>query len=348
MLHRAASEAGLCCHSLSDDRFWLVSGVLQKELVVLSSVDAELVQADPDGAAAVVVAKLQVLMDTCREELGIRWRTYTSHPQANCELLYQEFDQVRELSGAAIMLGIQTENLRYEELCIAGAELYTTEFMRAMQQREVRFWTAMTRNDFRTVQEILHEIIQEEFQVGRMNIQCAAAMFYALLNKVRCAIDAMRPLAGPDAFAAFETAPRILYRKSLQDVAEQIDVIFDTFYHDESKSTAPPPWLQKLDHYIRTNFCDPNLNVATAADRFGLNAAYVSRVFKKCYGHSILEQINLLRIEYACQLMQENRLLKDVAAEVGYDNPQRMNRVFLKYTGITPKAYMERQHTLFP
>ena len=74
--------------------------------------------------------------------------------------------------------------------------------------------------------------------------------------------------------------------------------------------------------------------------------AYASRIYKRFFGHSILEKINLLRIERAKQQMLENCLLKDIAIAVGYDNPQRMNRAFQKYTGLTPKEFMEQHQTL--
>lgn len=345
MLHLAATEVGRCCGELATDDFWILSGAHPSEVVVLFSVCVELFHRDRRALEQQITGTLQRVMETCNIS-GVCWRAYTSHPTLEFELLSQTFDQARELMAAAVMLGLTDQNISYEDLCAPGAEIYTPEYMRTIQQQEGRFWGALSRNDFRKAQSVLHEIIAVQFQLGRMNIQCASAMFYALLNKVRCAIDCMRLLAGPEAFEAFETAPRILYRKSLKEVEEQIDVIFDTFYHDESNSALPPPWLTKLSEYINVNFCDPNLNIATAADHFGLNPAYASRIYKRFFGHSILEKINLLRIERAKQQMLENCLLKDIAIAVGYDNPQRMNRAFQKYTGLTPKEFMEQHQTL--
>lgn len=345
MLHRVAAEVGRFCGKNATEDFWLLSGALPSEVVVLFSVCADLFHRDRRALERQITSTLQQIMETCNVS-GIFWRAYTSHPTLEFERLSQTFDQTRELMAAAVMLGLTNQNISYEDLCAPGAEIYTPEYMRTVQQQEGRFWGALSRNDFRKAQDTLHEIIAFQFQPGHMNIQGASAMFYALLNKVRCAIDCMRLLSGPEAFEAFETAPRILYRKSLKEVAEQIDVIFDTFYYDKSNSASPPPWLTKLSDYIHVNFCDPNLNIATAADHFGLNPAYASRIYKRFFGHGILDEINLLRIEQAKQQMLENRLLKDIAAAVGYDNPQRMNRAFQKYTGLTPKEFMEQHQTL--
>lgn len=345
LLHLAAAEIGRCCGCFSTEDIWLLSGMLPSEIAVLFSIRADFYRRDRQELEQNIAHMLQSIMDSCRTA-GLIWRAFTSHPTLEAELLSQTFDQARELMAAAVMLGLPEQNIRYEDLCVAGAELYTPEFMRTVQQQEGRFWTALSRNDFPKVQALLHEIIAVQFQQEHLNVQCATAVFYALLNKVRCAIDCMRLLAGPEAFVAFETAPRILYRKSIREVEEQIDVIFDTFYHDKINSAAPPPWLSRLATYIQDNFWDPNLNIATAADHFGLNPAYASRIYKRFFGHGMLDRINLLRIEEAKKQMLANRRLKDIAASVGYDNPQRMNRAFQKYIGVTPKEFMEQHQTL--
>lgn len=345
LMHLAASEIGRCCGILSSEDLWMLSGMLPSEIAVLFSIRGEFYRRDRQALEQKVSGVLQEIMDSCGTS-GITWRAYTSHPTLEAELISQTFDQARELMAAAVMLGLTAQNIRYEDLCVAGAELYTPDYMRTVQQQEGRFWTALSRNDFQKVQAVLHEMIAVQFRLEHLNVQCATAVFYALLNKVRCAIDCMRLVAGPEAFVAFETAPRILYRKSIREVEEQIDVIFDTFYHDKSNSASPPPWLSRLQEYIQGHYCDPNLNIATAADRFGLNPAYASRLYKRYFGHGILERINLLRIEEAKKQMQANRRLKDIAAAVGYDNPQRMNRAFQKYIGVTPREFMEQHQTL--
>ena len=345
LFHMAASQIGTFCGSHANDTCWALSGTVPSNVVILFSIDGALMEQSRANSDEKIRSILQKIMDTCNI-CGLTWQAYTSHPTGDYDALHAAYDQARELMAAAVMLGLSQQNLSYEDLCIPGSEINTPEYMKLVQQQENRFWTALSRNDFKKAQELLHEIIDIQFQPEHLNIQCVSSIFYALLNKVRCAIDCMRLFAGPDAFDAFDTAPRILYRKSLNEVRIQIDVIFDTYYHDKSKSPTPPPWLTRLEEYIEQNYCDSNLNVATAADQFGLNPAYASRMYKRFYGCSILEQINRLRIQRGKELMQENRLLKDIAQELGYDNPQRMNRAFHKYTGVTPKEYMEQHQTL--
>lgn len=345
LFHKGAGQVGRFCGSHADKTCWALSGTVPSEVVILFSIDSSLMNQGRRDADEKVRSVLQDMMDHCNV-CGLSWRAYTSHPTGDYDALHAAYDQAKELMAAAVMLGLSQQNLSYEDLCIPGAKINTAEYMKLVQQQENRFWTALSRNDFEKAQEILHEIMEVQFQPEHLNVQCVSSVFYALLNKVRCAIDCMRLFAGQEAFDAFETAPRILYRKSLDEVRVQIDVIFATYYHDKSNAPTPPPWLTRLEEYIQANYCDPNLNVATAADQFGLNPAYASRIYKRFYGCSILEQINRLRIQRAKVLMQENKLLKDIAQELGYDNPQRMNRAFHKYTGVTPKEYMEQHQTL--
>ena len=263
-----------------------------------------------------------------------------SPPVPNIGQIHEAYAMTCELFAAAVTYSLDVELLRYEDLCRAGNTIFTAEYMKGLQHREIKYWLALSANDFREAQRILHEIVQYDLRLEQLNVQCMSAVFYSLLNKLRCAIDGMRLLAGRSAFEAFETAPQILYSQSLMQVDLQIDVIFDTFYHDESRSTAPPPWLSRLQQYIHENYCDSNLNVATAANHFNLNAAYAARIYKKQDGISILDDINMLRLEEAKKLIAQHHSLTEVASITGYDNLQRMNRAFKKYFGVAPKTYM--------
>lgn len=104
MLHLAATEVGRCCGELATDDFWILSGALPSEVVVLFSVCVELFHRDRRALEQQIAGTLQRVMETCNIS-GVCWRAYTSHPTLEFELLSQTFDQARELVAAAVMLG---------------------------------------------------------------------------------------------------------------------------------------------------------------------------------------------------------------------------------------------------
>lgn len=65
MLHLAATEVGRCCGELATDDFWILSGALPSEVVVLFSVCVELFHRDRRALEQQITGTLQRVMETC-------------------------------------------------------------------------------------------------------------------------------------------------------------------------------------------------------------------------------------------------------------------------------------------
>lgn len=339
LLHSAAQTLGRRCGDSSDIDFQMISAVLGREIVLLLSVPHGEMQ-QLETASERLRAHLRSWIEL--PETPVKFRTATS---TACDLdnISWGYDQARELSGFVTMLSLTSPVIFYEDVLLNGWEVYDSERINRTKHWEAEFLSGLERNDFHRLQTLLHQMAEEEFRFGHITIQAATPMLYTLLNKFRMVLDCMWPLAGADAMAVFDTAPRILYRKSVEEVMDQIDTIFSCFFASQQSvdSTAIPAWALKMDRYIAENFTDPDLNVSTISSYFGLNAGYAGRSYKAIYGYSVLERINRLRIEMAQRLLERNMLLKDVAVAVGYENRHRMNRAFQKYMGHTPKEAKE-------
>lgn len=340
LLHDAAQELGRYCGDCSDRDFQMILAVLGREIVLLLSV--------PFGEKEQLVPcadRLRHQLERMRAmpEVPVVFRTATSTP-CDLDTISYGYDQARELSGFVTMLSLEYPVVFYEDVLLNGWEVYDSQRINQTKQWEAEFLNGLERKDFHRLQELLHQMAEEEFCFGHITIQAATPIFYTLLNKFRMVLDCMWPLAGADALSVFDTAPRILYRKSVAEVMDQIDVIFNCFFDSQQTADAGgiPAWAMKMDRYIAENFIDPDLNVSTISAYFGLNAGYAGRSYKAIYGCSVLDRINRLRIEMAQRLLARNMLLKDVAVAVGYENRHRMNRAFQKYTGHTPKEAKDR------
>lgn len=91
--------------------------------------------------------------------------------------------------------------------------------------------------------------------------------------------------------------------------------------------------------YIREHY-NQNLNLQIIADHIHINSSYLSRLYKKVTGESIIDVINKYRIEMAKKLLR-NPASKvfEVAEAVGIETPAYFTHVFSKYTGMSPKEY---------
>lgn len=100
--------------------------------------------------------------------------------------------------------------------------------------------------------------------------------------------------------------------------------------------------IEKARTYILHNYAK-ELSVKDMAQKFALNAAYFSNIFKQITGKTITKYIMDLRIERACQLLRETDIgIAEIAEGVGYEDTQYFYRVFKKVTDMTPLEYRNR------
>jgi YesN/AraC family two-component response regulator len=96
--------------------------------------------------------------------------------------------------------------------------------------------------------------------------------------------------------------------------------------------------------YIEENLSGVN-SLDDIAKQANLSKYHFSRVFKKLTGLSPMEFVKLLKINKAKELLRKKDLpVLSVAVEVGYFDLRTFERMFKKYTGVTPTAYRRSLH----
>lgn len=82
------------------------------------------------------------------------------------------------------------------------------------------------------------------------------------------------------------------------------------------------------------------LGLTDIADAVGLNASYLSRLFKKETGESITEHLTQFRIEKAKELLKDESLrLRDIAMAVGFNDVSYFSNTFKKIAGMSPTEF---------
>ena len=95
--------------------------------------------------------------------------------------------------------------------------------------------------------------------------------------------------------------------------------------------------------YIMSHYSE-NLTVDWLAATVGLSPKYLSRVFAKARGVSMIEYLTDVRINNACGLLLgTNNLISDIAERVGYKDALYFTKVFKKYMGVSPTMYRATQ-----
>lgn len=107
-----------------------------------------------------------------------------------------------------------------------------------------------------------------------------------------------------------------------------------------------------LCHRITKAFADtdiisnPDLTLASLADKIGSNSSYVSQIINSVYGKSFRQVVNELRIREACRRMSDvehygNHTIQSIYESVGFNSAASFIQAFKKENGMTPSTYQK-------
>jgi AraC family transcriptional regulator, arabinose operon regulatory protein len=83
-----------------------------------------------------------------------------------------------------------------------------------------------------------------------------------------------------------------------------------------------------------------NLSLRELAGQAGMSASHFSALFRKKTNNSPVNFFTCLRVQKACELLENSRLkIKDIAHQVGFHDPYHFTRVFTQVTGHPPKKF---------
>jgi two-component system response regulator YesN len=97
--------------------------------------------------------------------------------------------------------------------------------------------------------------------------------------------------------------------------------------------------LQKAEGYIQEHFTE-QITIQAVAEFVFITPEWLSTLFKKHYGTTLLEHVTHMRIEKAKLLLQDISLkIYQISNEVGYKDTVYFSKLFKKRCGYTPKEY---------
>lgn len=100
-------------------------------------------------------------------------------------------------------------------------------------------------------------------------------------------------------------------------------------------------YISQAIHCMKLEYAD-GITVAEIAERLHLSRSYFSATFKERVGSSPQEYLTVLRMEKAIELMLKFEMTPSVAAvSTGYSNIYHFSRMFKRYTGLSPRAYID-------
>lgn len=99
------------------------------------------------------------------------------------------------------------------------------------------------------------------------------------------------------------------------------------------------PLINNIGFYI-INHVDERLSLEEVSGGVFLNKSYISHIFKKVSGVSLVNFITEVKMDRAKILLMDPEIkIYEIASVIGYNNPEYFSRVFKSVTGITPNRY---------
>jgi AraC-like DNA-binding protein len=136
----------------------------------------------------------------------------------------------------------------------------------------------------------------------------------------------------------------IPYKKRNLEYANFLVFSFLTsiFYKDIKQSTAATKGKKIIDRsieYMKQNLTS-NIQLHDFSGQAGLSVSQYSNLFKKHASMSPMNFFIQLKVQRSCQLIENPYMrIKEIALELGFDDPLYFSRVFTKVMGISPLSF---------
>ena len=149
---------------------------------------------------------------------------------------------------------------------------------------------------------------------------------------------AARELDLPDGFSM----KRLPVPELKQRFGVLLDQICEKILEMKKETDQDKSLSRKIETYIQENFQDPDLNISITSQHFGITPAYLSSIYKKQTGKSLLDYINTLRIDHARELLEQGLSVVEVAPMAGFRDSGSFIRAFKKKNGVTPGQFKKK------
>jgi len=111
----------------------------------------------------------------------------------------------------------------------------------------------------------------------------------------------------------------------------------------EQRSDLSQIQVRRAVEYIEQNYRDESLSLMDICNHAHMSKSYLSVLFKQQTGQTMMEYVTRIRLETAKTLLHVHPPIKtiDIAANVGYGDPQYFSVLFKKHTGTTPTEFRD-------
>ena len=110
----------------------------------------------------------------------------------------------------------------------------------------------------------------------------------------------------------------------------------------DADGTADVAYREKILAILDLSSADPAFSLSKLAQKINLSPGYLSPLFKQIFGIPFQDYLTTLRLERSkILLLSTGRKIYEIAADVGFDDPNYFSTSFKKHFGISPNQFRE-------
>lgn len=195
--------------------------------------------------------------------------------------------------------------------------------------------------EFQKIMVSVIESVQRENEEGERlqtaEIQNRRNLLYSIIKAI---YDKVPKIEFEEALSLAEALFRAKSLKNMMEVYQNAVDKMLSFLEGEEQDESR--MIQKIKNLIEKEYArDISLNYV--AENVNLTPAYVSYIFKKETGQTLVKYVTDIKMMKAKKMLEEGTMkIVQVAKTCGYENQSYFNRLFKNYYGVTPKQLREK------
>lgn len=261
--------------------------------------------------------------------------------------LFTEVDVVMGSYSFAWELSAQMAELlrmRQETVSVSGRVLVLGRScikMRFSPIPKERWESLLNFGQFSFLQNEINSYLERQFEKDLDGVS-VKALSYFVQEYIRIVQTYLDNKTVPSYWLTEET-PNLYYLAScsISSCKEYIKWVVDKLPIYLREVGMQGDFVKKAKQFIKQHV-NEDISRDSIAQELGINAEYLSRLFKKREGKSLIEYIQKRKIEEAAGLLQTNQSISEVAIQIGYHNFAYFTQIFKKHTGLTPSAFKKQ------
>ncbi|MDR1772252.1 MAG: helix-turn-helix domain-containing protein [Hungatella sp.] len=306
-----------------------IAGSFRQEKVELGDTVAMIVNI-PDTAAE-YDERLEEIIDAMQkyiyENFGFMTVVLAGEAHKGLEGIHLSYMEAREAEEFVAVL--DPEYISYRDIKNSSHKKYHYP-----TDQELRIIAAIKDRNSTLASSYINKILDVNYLENKASLAMLKCLLYDLMGTIMKGAQEVEEVSDEE-LGLKGISVKMPLEKIKETFKEEVEKLCKS--SDNSREYGQNQQLcEKIQKYIQENFSDPDLNISQTGLHFHMTPAYLSSIYKRHTGESLLKVINQNRIDEAEKLLAEGINVVEVAERVGFRDSSTFIRTFKKFTGATP------------